>query len=553
MSSHLGEINGHSSLLLGTTALALLVLGVVAHQPAGEQVHVWSVWEASFTAADSVAPETQLTVTFTGPEGETETVPGFWDGGQTWRVRFRPDDTGRWSYETNVVPTVDGLSGQDGSFRVVDPDTSENPFLEHGPIRVSENKRYFAHADGTPFFWVGDTAWNGALQSTENGWHTYLTDRVEKGFTGIQFVTTQWRAALSNAEGEVAYSGYDDITLHPEFFDRVDDHIEAVNRHGLLAAPVMLWALGDRKQVPGHLPAEEASRLAEYIRARYHAYHVMWLLGGDGSYEDAPQKWKTIGQNVFGPLEEHAPVTLHGQGMSWPFDTFWDQSWMDYAGYQSGHDHNADAVKWIYDGPASEWWKKNPTRPIVNLEPPYEDHRAYSSGNRLSAFDVRRAIYLSLLNAPPVGVSYGAHGIWSWETAPQEPLNHDGSGVAKPWNEAIDLPGGQDVRHVADLFTSIDWWTLRPDSQLVEKQPFPNEPRRHVSGASNAEGSLAMVYMPVGTTIQLDRSGLTRGLSASWFNPRTGRFREATPGRAHNQLAAPSNKEWVLLLRPEGD
>ncbi len=28
-----------------------------------------------------------------------------------------------------------------------------------GKLRVSENKRFLVHEDGTPFFWLGDTAW----------------------------------------------------------------------------------------------------------------------------------------------------------------------------------------------------------------------------------------------------------------------------------------------------------------------------------------------------------------------------------------------------------
>ena len=28
-----------------------------------------------------------------------------------------------------------------------------------GPIRVSENGRYFVHQAGRPFFWLGDTQW----------------------------------------------------------------------------------------------------------------------------------------------------------------------------------------------------------------------------------------------------------------------------------------------------------------------------------------------------------------------------------------------------------
>ena len=30
---------------------------------------------------------------------------------------------------------------------------------DHGRLKVSENQRYLVHEDGTPFFWLGNTAW----------------------------------------------------------------------------------------------------------------------------------------------------------------------------------------------------------------------------------------------------------------------------------------------------------------------------------------------------------------------------------------------------------
>src|SRR4051812_37938155 len=43
--------------------------------------------------------ETSITATFTAPDGQKLTVPGFWDGGKTWRVRFLPTQAGGWKYE----------------------------------------------------------------------------------------------------------------------------------------------------------------------------------------------------------------------------------------------------------------------------------------------------------------------------------------------------------------------------------------------------------------------------------------------------------------------
>jgi hypothetical protein len=43
--------------------------------------------------------DVELTFTVTSPEGKTLHHFGFYDGGQTWKVRFSPDATGMWRYE----------------------------------------------------------------------------------------------------------------------------------------------------------------------------------------------------------------------------------------------------------------------------------------------------------------------------------------------------------------------------------------------------------------------------------------------------------------------
>jgi hypothetical protein len=47
------------------------------------------------------------------------------------------------------------------AWRVTPP---ANPFYTHGPIRVAASHRHFEHADGTPFFWLGDTWWMGLTE-----------------------------------------------------------------------------------------------------------------------------------------------------------------------------------------------------------------------------------------------------------------------------------------------------------------------------------------------------------------------------------------------------
>jgi hypothetical protein len=514
---------------------------------------VWERWEEAFTAAEAVEEEidVQLTVELTAPSGETHRVPGFWDGGDTWRVRFMPDEAGTWRYETRADPAVPGLHEREGRFTAAEAEETDNPLLEHGAVRVSDDDRYLAHADGTPFFWLMDTAWNGALKSTEADWQTYLEDRLAKGFTGIQFVTTQWRAARSDREGQTAYSGYEDITIHPAFFQRLDERVDAVNEAGLLAAPVVLWALGEADEVPGQLPEDQAIRLARYITARYGAHHVTWFLAGDENFSDERgERWRRIGRAVFEEPQHEALATVHPQGRQWYLEAFRDEDWYDVIIYQSSHGGGPETIGWIHSGPPAQNWENEPTMPVINSEPGYEDHIAWERDERHTAFDIRQQAYYSLLSSPTAGVSYGAHGVWSWETEPGEPLNHEGSGVAKPWHEAIGLPGSQDLKHLADLFTSVDWWALRPAPDLLARQPNAGDPTTYVAAGRTTSSDLAVLYLPEGGAITIASEEWGPGLEAEWLNPREG-SRRAAEHDGTGVYEAPSDRDWVLLLVEE--
>ncbi|HXS69779.1 MAG TPA: DUF5060 domain-containing protein, partial [Candidatus Polarisedimenticolia bacterium] len=80
----------------------------------------WSQFERSFKSSiDYQYPLQQCTlrVSFVSPGGETNTVFGFWDGNKTWRVRFSPDQPGRWTYHTSCSDFANrNLDDQTGEF-----------------------------------------------------------------------------------------------------------------------------------------------------------------------------------------------------------------------------------------------------------------------------------------------------------------------------------------------------------------------------------------------------------------------------------------------------
>src|SRR4051812_10610392 len=97
----------------------------------GSETPLWGRWGAAFTAEGASAPETELTIELTVPSGRTRRITGFWDGGQTWRVRAMPDEEGAWHYRTRSTPPVAGLDGAAGSF-LCGPAVARNSFGKHG-------------------------------------------------------------------------------------------------------------------------------------------------------------------------------------------------------------------------------------------------------------------------------------------------------------------------------------------------------------------------------------------------------------------------------------
>ena len=508
------------------------------------------VLHASVVRANAIQ-ECELRATFTAPSGRQRRVYGFWDGGDTWRVRFAPDEVGTWTGLTICSDAADaGLHGQTLGL-VATAAAGQTAFDRHGPVGVAADGRHFEHRDGTPFLWLADTCWNGPMRSDDAEWQLYLDTRTGQAFTAVQWVATQFLAAVDgDRDGRLAFSGTDRIVLDPAFFGRLDGKVEALARAGLLGIPTLLWAAewcadeAVNLTNPGYwLPEDQAILLARHMVARWDAYPVAWFLPGDGPYTgDKAGRWQRIGRAVFGDVD-HAPVTLHPNGMSWFAPDFDAEDWLDYIGYQSGHGDDDATVRWLTEGPPASGWQTLRPRPIVNLEPPYEDHISYQSQRRFTADDVRRRLAWSLLVSPTAGVTYGGHGAWGWDDGTTPPQNHPTTGVPKPWREALHLAGAEQLPHLAALLGSVDWWRLMPAPELVVEQPGGH---RHIAASRSAEGDLALVYVPEDREVSLRLEQLRPGLLGTWVSPVSGEAQPADLG--DGRLTTPAPGDWWLKL-----
>lgn len=517
-----------------------------------KKIAIWKVYEIEFESKyyySNPIWDINVRINFVSPSGIIHVIDAFWDGGKNWKVRFSPDEIGEWKwYIESSDKANDGLNGKSSSFLCI-PYKGANPLYIHGAIKLSDNKRFFIHSDGKPFFLLSDTAWNGVLKAKINDWKKYLKIRKKQGFTAIQFVGTHWRAFPVDEYGETAYKGTEKIQINPDFFKRLDNKVAMINQFGLVALPVILWAL--KEPSPGVVLSEDdLIKLASYIVARWGAYNVIWILGGDGDYRsEKSEKWKKIARQVFRDRHNRL-VTIHPCGLSWIADEFRNEDWFDFIGYQSGHGDSVDDIKWLVFGPPTKEWLKKPARPIVNLEPNYEFHLAYQSKKPFDAFHVRRALYWSLLISPTCGVSYGNHGIWFWSEKEEVPVDHPNSGIAPLWSKAVLSEGAKCVKYLKKFFSSFNWWKLIPADELLINQPGTEEqPHKKIVVSKSEDGNFVVLYTPEGSTMSLKTEFIKKPAIIKWFNPRTGKFlngKEITEPIINFQT--PDSGDWVLLI-----
>ena len=158
----------------------------------------WRVSEFTFTADDDHERpwEVQFSAVFTTPGDVRYEVPGFWDGENTWKIRFMPTAPGEWSFVSRCAEKDKGLDGKRRSF-TVNAAEDNNPLYRHGGIlKVSDNKHYLTYTDGTPFFWLGDTWWfcpsdlvpfdGSSNPQIKSAYKTMIDTRESQGYTVVQ-------------------------------------------------------------------------------------------------------------------------------------------------------------------------------------------------------------------------------------------------------------------------------------------------------------------------------------------------------------------------------
>jgi len=435
-------------------------------------------------------------------------------------------------------------------------DIVSNAIQKHGRLRVADSRRYLEYEDGTPFLYLGDTAWGLFHLLNREEVDRYLHNRAEKGFTVIQAVVLAAMGGLEhpNPYGDLPLVDKDPTKPNERYFQHVDYAVNRAEELGLFVGMLPTWGNHWKRvrQPPPYLfSAENTRTYGRFVGNRYRDKPVIWILGGDQSIESDEER--EIVEAMATGLDEgdggaHL-MTYHPRGPGCSSDYFHRASWLDFNMIQSSHGaHDHDNGLFVEHDRAL-----SPVKPTLDGEPRYETlqvgfyFRDFNRFDRFDDYDVRQAAYWSLL-AGACGFTYGNNNVFQMWAPGREP----GLGACIPWYEALDHPGAFQMGHVRRLFERYPLHRLVPDSALVVDGPTTGGAK--VRAARAEDGAFLLAYSPRGERFTLDKSAIRAPrVQESWYDPRYGcQYHVHTTDNAAFQTYTPPTcgrgNDWVLIL-----
>jgi hypothetical protein len=432
-------------------------------------------------------------------------------------------------------------------------------------LKISENKRFLVHADGAPFFWLGDTAWELFHRLNREEAIRFLENRAALKFNVLQSVAIAELEghADPNPYGHVPFVGLD-VTRPAErdgpqndYWDHVDFIVTEANKRGLYIGFLPTWGRFWRDTSNNRKPlftVANAEVYGEWLGKRYKDAGLIWIVGGDRDI--ATDEHKEIIRAMAKGLRRgdggaHL-ITFHPPGGRGSAEWFHDEPWLDFNMRQNGH---VAEFTGRYDKTRADY-DRTPIKPILDGEPIYEDHPVSFKAKELGhsiAGDVRRPLYWNLFTGA-FGHTYGHHSVWQMWSPGKNPIN----APLMPWHEAINQPGAAQMQHGRALIESRPVLTRIPDDSILvtDRVPtsVPGAGRYRFVATRDTDGTYAMVYAPVGRSFKVRMDAIKGAkVKAWWFNPRDGKAKaiDTFANSGEREFTPPDRGEmidWVLVL-----
>lgn len=415
-------------------------------------------------------------------------------------------------------------------------------------LKISADRHHFVTADGTPFFWLADTAWTITQRLKWDDVDYYMEKRRSQGFTVLQIVALDPERDLlmRSPSGDKALLNDDLSTPNEEYFKYLDYVLDRAEFYGFYVLLLPVWGqlvTGDNwggKTFKKIVDEENGYIFGEWIGRRYRGRtNLLWCLGGDRHPIhkgcDYRQVWRKMAEGLakgYLGKELHCDesakewedmlLTYHtcydmtsGRCSTWDDFTAGDQ-WISFTMLQSGHSETAKNFAVI-----EREYNRQPAYPVFDGEPAYEKMPKCWPPTEDGLYDeaiVRKRAYWALFSGA-FGHTYGHSSVWCMiaekERSPFRPYS---------WYEALDQKGAWQMKYLRDLADSRPFHRLEPRQALISHVCDEQCYLTHRQACITKEETLAFIYLPNGGTEQINLSQLKCvDLKMWWWNPRDGK------------------------------
>jgi hypothetical protein len=541
-----------------------------------QSAETWRAAEITFEsdrAYNNPLDDAELSVAFTSPTGKMYVVPGFWDGGRTWRVRFAPTEAGIWNYLSTCTNASDkGLDGKRGTVSV-NLYKGSLEIYRRGFVKTVPGVRYFQYGDGTPFFYLGDTHWSMPQEPFDKMFTVIVDRRVAQGFTVYQSEPLGAKYNFADGFSEADLAGLRDL----------DRRFQYIADAGLVHANAELFFSPDISR-PVYTDAY-LKKLCRMWVARFGAYPVLWTTAqevdndyyfdrGSQRYFDANSNpWKKVLAWVHEYDPYQHPATAHmefaggkpepkefppvaerpkyGYGTMASTSSFRDVPGHTWYGVQWTPPQNA-GIPWPL---VKDFWEHGQGEPVINYEGSYDHLWTLEEGARQQGWTA----YLNGM----FGQGYGAIDIWLYDST----YDMDKDTVRGPvtvtveqkktkWTTSLEFAAATQLGdYMKNFFTAIPWWKLTP--RFDDASWFQPEKSAWYSLATS-DADLYVLYLYNWRSTATGTLGHMRPgtYTAKWFNTRTGEYADLGKFKPTNCTRAggcqwkipekPTASDWVL-------
>lgn len=290
-----------------------------------------------------------------------------------------------------------------------------------------------------------------------------------QGYNVLQIdILPQWDSSESEIDIKPfktdSEGNYDFHNINTEYFLRAEKMVSMAVEKGFVPALVILWCnyvkdTWASKSLKNIMPLDFVKPFTEYVGKLFGKYNPIFIVSGDTDFKtEIAKEYYMISLKTIKEICPNSLTTMHlGGGLTELPQEYINSKELDFYMYQSSHgiESQDNAYKMALD-----FKNKSVKRPILNGEPCYEGHGHGGKYARFNWFEVRRALWQSLISGATAGITYGAHGIWSFHKKGKDFGSVSYSSMPFDWRTALKFEGAWDYSYAKHIFEIYDLFDI---------------------------------------------------------------------------------------------